>query len=252
MRLQDFFGWPQLAARPQAVGGGGEKLPGLRLLVEPDINLGQAGAHGDVFRIHFQRLLENPYCLFQFAGAQKFFRYLQVLRPRIIEKSLLGIEFRQPKHALQGGLELGELLVHGDGFDGEALRGIGVAHALEGFDGLVGLTETGVEVANGVGDGEFLGVGFENLFVLSNGIRQLALLDELLRSTESLLFVEAKTKRHKIADSSSRFISRQKTSSVRRFTDGLAIRPAMSADHTRDGLSDKGHCKTCYQYSYGY
>src|SRR5882762_8149846 len=40
--------------------------------------------------------------------------------------------------------------------------------------------------------------------------------------------------------------------SVRRFTDGLAIRPAMSADHTRDGLSDKGHCKTCYQESYGY
>ena len=109
-----------------------------------------------------------------------------------------------------------------------------------------------VEVANGVGDGQFLGVGFENLFVLSDGVGQLALLDELLRSTESLLFVEAKTERHKIADSSSRFISRQKTSSVRRFTDGLAIRPAMSADHTRDGLSDKGHCKTCYQYSYGY
>ncbi len=114
------------------------------------------------------------------------------------------------------------------------------------------LAETGVEVANGVGDGEFLGVSFEDLFVLSDGILQLALLDEFLRSAESFLFVEAKTERHMIADSSSRFISRQKTSSVRSSTDGLAIRSAMSADHTRDGLSDKGHCKTGYQESYGY
>src|SRR6266852_7154599 len=38
----------------------------------------------------------------------------------------------------------------------------------------------------------------------------------------------------------------------RRSTDGLAIRSAMSADQTRDGLSDKGHCKAGYQESYGY
>src|SRR3954454_2886894 len=35
-------------------------------------------------------------------------------------------------------------------------------------------------------------------------------------------------------------------------TGGLAIRSVMSADHTTDGLSDKGHCKTGYHYSYGY
>ena len=70
-------------------------------LFEPDINLGQPGAHGDVFRIHFQRLLENPDRLFQFAGAQKFFRDLQVLRPGIIKESLLGIELGQSQHALQ-------------------------------------------------------------------------------------------------------------------------------------------------------
>ena len=210
--VQDLFRGPELAASTQAVGSGGEKLPGFRFLIEPDVNLGQPGTHGDVFRIHFQGLLENPHCLFQLAGAQKFFRYLQVLRPGIVEKSLLGIELGQSQYALQGGFQLGELLVHGDGFDGEALRGIGVANALERFDGLVGLSETSVEVSDGVGDGEFLGVGFENFFVLSNGILQLALLDELLRSAESFLFVEAKTERHKIADSSSRFISRQKTS----------------------------------------
>ena len=241
-----------MAARPQAFGGGGENLPGFRFLFEADVDFGQPGPHGDVFRIHFQSLLEDSHCLLQFAGTQKFFRYLQILRAGIVEKSLLGVEFGQSQHALQGRLQLGELLVHGDGFDGEALRGVGVAHALERFDGLVALAETGVEIANGVGDSEFLGVSLENFFVLGDGILQLALLDELLRSAENLLFVEAKTKRHKIADSSSRFISPPENISVRRFTDGLAIRPAMSADHTRDGLSDKGHCKAGYQELYGY
>jgi len=78
-----------------------------------------------------------------------------------------------------------------------------VANALERFDGLVSLAETGVEVSNGIGDGEFLGVSFEDFFILPNGILQFALLDELLRSAESLLFVEAKTERHMLADSRS-------------------------------------------------
>ena len=83
--------WPRAA---QAVGGGGEKLPGFGFLVKPDINLGQTGAHGDVFRIHLQRLLENPYCLFEFAGAQKFFRNLQILRAGIIERDPVGCRAR--------------------------------------------------------------------------------------------------------------------------------------------------------------
>jgi len=34
--------------------------------------------------------------------------------------------------------------------------------------------------------------------------------------------------------------------------DRLATRSAMSANHTKGGLSDKGHCKTGYPESYGY
>ena len=201
--IQDFFSRTQLPARAQAVGGSGKKLPGFRLLVEPDVNFGQPGAHGHVFRVHFQRLLENPHRLFQFAGAQKFFRHLQILCPGIVKEALLGVKLSQAKHDLQGGLQLGELLVHGDGFDGETLSRIGIADTLERLDRLVALAETGVEVANSIGDGEFLGVSLQDLFVLSNGILQFALLDELLRSAESFLFVEAETERHMIADSRS-------------------------------------------------
>ena len=113
------------------------------------------------------------------------------------------------------------------------------------------MAETGVKVANGVGDGEFLGVSFQDLFVLSDGILQLALLDEFLRSAESLLFVEAETERHMLADSRSGPLPPENIF-LGNSTDRLAIRSAMSADHTKDGLSDKGHCKTGYPESYGY
>ena len=60
-----------------------------------------------------------------------------------------------------------------------------------------------MEIANRVGYREVLGIRFEDFFVLSDGIGLLALLDELLRSTENLLFVKSKTECHKSADSSS-------------------------------------------------
>ena len=68
---------------------------------------------------------------------QKFFGDLQILRAGIVEKSLLGIEFRQTQHAFKRRLELADLFIHGDGFDREALRGIGIANGLETFDGFV-------------------------------------------------------------------------------------------------------------------
>jgi hypothetical protein len=40
-----------------------------------------------------------------------------------------------------------------------------------------------------------------DLFVLSNGVLQLALLDKFFGGAENLLLVESKTKRHKITDS---------------------------------------------------
>ncbi len=60
----------------------------------------------------------------------------------------------------------------------------------------------GVKIANGIEHRQVLGVGLKDLFVLGNGVLQLALLDILLRSAENFLFVEAETKRHKSADSS--------------------------------------------------
>ena len=62
--------------------------------------------------------------------------------------------------------------------------------------------KTRVEIADRVVDGQVLGIVLEDLLVLSNGVLQLALLDKLFRGAENLLFVEAKTKRHRGADSS--------------------------------------------------
>src|SRR5579863_4285521 len=201
--LQNLFRWTKLPLGTQRHGSRREDLPRFCLLSQADINLGQPRPHGDVFRIHFQCLLEDPYRLFELTLTQKFFRHLQVLRPRIIEKTLLRVELGQPKHALERRLQLAELLVHGNRFDREALRGVSIAHAFETLHAFFAVAETRVEIPHGVHHRKILGVGFEDFFVLSDRVWQLALLDKLLRSTENLLLIEAKTKRHKSADSSS-------------------------------------------------
>ena len=114
----------------------------------------------------------------------------------IVEESLLGVKFGQLQHALERRLELADLLVHGDSLDRETLVGIGIAYSFETIGGFVGFPEAGVKIADSIGDREVLGVGFKDLFVLSDGVLHLALLDILLRSAESLLFIEPETERH--------------------------------------------------------
>src|SRR5208337_367688 len=126
----------------------------------------------------------------------------QVLGAGIVEQPLLGVEFRQFQRCIHARLELGDLLVHGDALDREALRGIGIANYLEALDGLGGVPESSVKVANGVVDGKVLAIVLQDLVILSDGVLQLALLDKLFRGAENFLFVKGKTKRHRIADSS--------------------------------------------------
>src|SRR5271169_325355 len=94
-------------------------------------------------------------------------------------------------------MELGDLLVHGDALDRETLCGIGIAHRLEAFNRFGNVAEAGVEIADRVVDSKILGIALQDLFVLSDGVLQLALLDKLFRGAENFLFVKAKTKRHR-------------------------------------------------------
>ena len=93
--LQDVFRCFELAASAQTVGGGGKNLPRLVLFAESNVNFAKAHAHGDILGIHFQDFLENSYRLLEFTAAQKFFRNLQILRPRVVKQALLGIQFRE-------------------------------------------------------------------------------------------------------------------------------------------------------------
>ncbi|HEY3130328.1 MAG TPA: hypothetical protein VGL91_12790, partial [Acidobacteriota bacterium] len=91
---------------------------------------------------------------------------------------------------------------------------------------------------------------FEDLFVLSDGVRQFALLDEFFRNTENFLLIETKTKRHMSADSGS-----GSSPTLERFLrkgskDGIDLLRARET--TRSWSSDKGYCKARYQKPYGY
>ena len=175
---------------------------------------------------------------------------MQILSSRIIEQTLLGVKLSQPKHAVQRGLELGKLFVHRDGFNGETLGAIGVANAFETVNRLVDLAQTSVEIAHGVRNCEVLGISFEDLFVLSDGVRQFALLDEFFRNTENLLFIETKTKRHMSADSGSGSPPTLERFLRKGSKDGIDL--LRSEKTTRSWSSDKGYCKARCSKPYGY
>ena len=200
--LQDFFGSAERSFGAQAFRRRRENLPGFRLLVQPNIHFRQMNPHAAVFRIHLQDLLEDADRILEFAGLQELLRDLQILGTGVIEKTLLRVKFSEFQQALERRLELADLLVHGDGLDRETLAGIGIAYILEAYGGFIGFAEAGIEVADGVGDGQILGIVLEDLFVLSNGVLDFALLDILLRIVKSLLLVESK-QRHKCANSRS-------------------------------------------------
>ncbi len=190
--LQNFFGAAERAFGAQAFGGGGENLPGIVLLAQANVDFRQANPHAAVFRIHLHNLLEDADRVIELTSFQEFFRDLQILGAGVIEQALLAVEFRELQQALERRLELADLLVHRDGLDRETLAGIGIAYSLETYGGFIGFAEAGVEIADGVGDGQVLGVVLEDFFVLGDGILQFALLDVLLRTGQNLLLVETK------------------------------------------------------------
>src|SRR5258708_34619976 len=101
---------------------------------------------------------------------------------------------------MPGRLGLRDLLVHGDALDREAVLSIGIAHRLEELDGLGEVAKTRVKVTAGVVDGKILGIVLEDLLVLSNGVSQLALLDELFTVAANLQFVKPKPKHPKVCE----------------------------------------------------
>jgi hypothetical protein len=64
---------------------------------------------------------------------------------------------------------LGGLFIYSDGFDGEALFGIGIiAHAAEAIAGFMVLAKTGVKIAHRVQHGKFFEILFQNPPVVSD------------------------------------------------------------------------------------
>ena len=122
------FGGGERSPRAQRFRRRAENLPRFFLLSQADVNLGKLDPHGYIFRVHFEDLLEKPHCLVEVATLQEVFGDMQVLGAGVVEQPLLGVEFRQFQRSIRARLELGDLLVHGDALNREALRGRAIAH----------------------------------------------------------------------------------------------------------------------------
>src|SRR5215813_2855993 len=96
--------------------------------------------------------------------------------------------------------QLGDLLVHRNGFNKESRHCVSIPDLLEATDCVGVISDTGVEVADRVQDGKVLRVLLDALVVFGDCGLQLALLDELLRRAEDLRLVEAKPECHRLSE----------------------------------------------------
>ena len=121
----------------------------------------------------------------------------RVLYARVIVEALLGIELGKTDQRLERrGVQLRQLLVHGNGFHHKAIGGVGVPHFSEVIHRLVTAPEPGIQVADCIQNGEVFRILLENLFIFGNGVLQLALLHEFLSHAEKFFPVKTETERH--------------------------------------------------------
>ena len=168
-----------------------ENIAGIVLAPQLDVQVRQLALHGGVFRIQLQNFLEDSRRLFQVVGLHEGVGHGHVLGAGVVVEALLGVELGQLQDAVsRAGIELGYLFIYGDGFDRETFGAVNVAYFFEVDRGLVVVADARVQVPNGVEDSQVLGVFLDDLFVLIDGVLQLALLHRLFRRGQNLLFVE--------------------------------------------------------------
>ena len=158
------------------------------------IQVSQTLLHPGIFGVEFQNFAIDVDGGAGIPGAQVQLGQRGILRARIAKKALRAVEFGQLQHAIAGaGAKLGHLLVHGDGLDHEPVGGIGVGDFAEALQAVVETAHANIEVTDRVHHGEVAGIAFQDLFVLGDGILQLALQHKALRCLQDLRLVKAKS-----------------------------------------------------------
>src|SRR5580700_4768746 len=117
------------------------------------------------------------------------FRKLQKERPGFAHNPLLDVEVGQLFEGanLFGG-QFGDALVNGDGFGEKTVSDKDLSEALEIIDGLKSFTLPDVQLADGHESDLIARLKLENLLVFGDGLRDLALIQQLLRGFDEFTF----------------------------------------------------------------
>ena len=91
--FENIFGSGEGTAGAQGLGSGAKNLPGFFLFSEADVDFGELDAHGHIFRVHFEDLLEKANGLVEVAVFHKIFGDLEILGAGVVEQALLSVEF---------------------------------------------------------------------------------------------------------------------------------------------------------------
>ena len=189
--LDKLFRFVVLAAIEQALGVVQIGLGRFLLLAHHVVKLGQPHLYAQVFRLDVEQAVQHFDGTLRVIRFQVRFGNLQEKRTRFAEHSLLDVEVGEAFERRQFiRRQLGNFFVDRDGFAVEAVVEIHLREALEVLDSVRHIALAGIEVADRHQCGLILRVVAENLLILSDGLRDFALIEELQRVFERFAFVE--------------------------------------------------------------
>src|SRR5579859_530726 len=118
------------------------------------------------------------------------FRELEEERARFAHDPLLDVQIGEAFERTNFlGRELGDALVNGDGFGEKTVADEDLREAFEIIDGLKRFALANVEFADGHEGDLILGLVLEDLLIFGDGLRNLALVQKLLRRFDEFTFV---------------------------------------------------------------
>src|SRR5215470_16149818 len=151
------------------------------MLAHSLIQIGQSNLNADVVWLGEKQFLQEANRLRLAIALEMDFRELEEERPRFAHYTLLDVKIREAlKRANLFGSKLRDTFVDGDCFGEKTVPHEDLCEAFEIIDGLESLALANVELADGHQGDLILGLVFEDMLVFGDGLRDFALIKELL------------------------------------------------------------------------
>jgi len=179
-----------IAASQRALRSGDIGVHRFAFLPHGLVQIGEANLDAQVVGFGQQQFFQQCHCLRLAVVFQVDFRELQEQRPRLAHHSLLHIEVGQPLQRFDFlRSQLGDALVNRNGLGQKTVSHKNLCQPLKILDSLKSFALANVQLADGHQRDLILRLVFQNVLVFGNGLRNLALVQQLLRGFDVFALV---------------------------------------------------------------